>query len=72
MGIAVLKATASYHVTRRIRSQERAKALLEAGHTVDDDDVERHLDAADHHASWASALGHVSSDVDAARKRKAS
>jgi len=71
-GIAILKATASYHVTRRLRAQERANKLLEAGHAVDDDDVERHLDAADHHASWASALGHATSEVDSARKRKAS
>jgi hypothetical protein len=69
LGVAILRATASYHVTRRLRAQARADKLLEAGRPVDDDDVERHLDAADRHASWASALGQVSSDVAPADKR---
>ena len=70
--VAAMKATARYHVTRRLRSTERANKLIAAGHAVDDDDVERHLDAADDHASWADALGHVSDDVDTIRKRRAS
>ena len=69
LGVAILRATASYHVTRRLRAQERADKLLAAGHAVDDDDVEKHLDAADRHASWASALGQANSEVVTLRAR---
>jgi hypothetical protein len=71
-GIAVLKATASYAVTRRRRSQDRARLLIEAGHAVDDDEVERHLDAADRWASIGSALGRGVEEVEAAKGKRAS
>lgn len=71
-GVAVLKATASYAVTRRRRSQARARMLIEAGRPVDDDEVERHLDAADRWASISSALGRGVEEAEAAKGKRAS
>lgn len=68
-GVVVLKAAASYAITRRKRATARADMLRAAGRPVDDDEVERHLDSADRWSSVAAALGRADDEID---KRRAS
>ena len=66
--VTAVKVGATYAVTRRKQADRRSRLLIDSGRSIDDDEVERHLDTADKWGALASALGRADSEITCKRK----